>query len=228
MRIVHTMIRVKHLDESLKFYCDGLGMDVLKKKDYESGRFTNTFVGYGSEDDTAVIELTYNWDTHEYDVGDGFGHIAIGVPDVYAACDDLRKKGVKITRDAGSHEAWRRGDRVRRGSQRLQDRAHHSEGVGRVGPHGAGAEQRGRRPGNQKTVLPGLCCSASREMGAWSGSRITSAHRQQISGTPPSLLSALPRFCYGRLGTLRGNHEVRGMSDPITAGRRGAPSSSRR
>ena len=73
MRIVHTMIRVKHLDESLDFYCDGLGMEVLKKKDYESGRFTNCFVGYGSEDDNAVIELTYNWDTHEYDVGDGFG-----------------------------------------------------------------------------------------------------------------------------------------------------------
>lgn len=101
MRIVHTMIRVKHLDESLKFYCDGLGMKVLKQKDYESGRFTNTFVGYGSEEDSAVIELTYNWDTHDYDIGDGFGHIAIGVPDVYATCDDLREKGVKITRDAG-------------------------------------------------------------------------------------------------------------------------------
>ncbi len=74
---------------------------IPKQKDYESGRFTNTFVGYGSEEDNAVIELTYNWDTHEYDVGDGFGHIAIGVPDVYATCDDLREKGVKITRDAG-------------------------------------------------------------------------------------------------------------------------------
>jgi lactoylglutathione lyase len=83
MKIVHTMIRVNDLDESLKFYCDGLGMKLLKKREYESGRFTNVFVGYGSEDTDAVIELTYNWDTHSYDIGNGFGHIALGVPDVY-------------------------------------------------------------------------------------------------------------------------------------------------
>ncbi|MSP37829.1 MAG: lactoylglutathione lyase [Deltaproteobacteria bacterium] len=101
MKIVHTMIRVNNLDESLKFYCDGLGMTLLKKKDYESGRFTNVFVGYGSEATDAVIELTYNWDTHAYDIGNGFGHIALGVPDVYKTCDDLRAKGVRIVREPG-------------------------------------------------------------------------------------------------------------------------------
>ncbi|HEX9786390.1 MAG TPA: VOC family protein, partial [Candidatus Binatia bacterium] len=89
MKIVHTMIRVNDLDESLKFYCDGLGMKLLKKRDYESGRFTNVFVGYGSEETDAVIELTYNWDTHAYDIGNGFGHIALGVPDVYKTCAEL-------------------------------------------------------------------------------------------------------------------------------------------
>ena len=73
MKIVHTMIRVNDLDESLKFYCDGLGMKLLKRRDYESGRFTNVFVGYGAEETDAVIELTYNWDTHKYDLGNGFG-----------------------------------------------------------------------------------------------------------------------------------------------------------
>ena len=101
MKIVHTMIRVNDLDESLKFYCDGLGMKLLKKREYESGRFTNVFVGYGSEETDAVIELTYNWDTHSYDIGNGFGHIALGVADVYKTCDELRAKGIKITREPG-------------------------------------------------------------------------------------------------------------------------------
>jgi len=101
MKIVHTMIRVNDLDESLKFYCDALGMKLLKRRDYESGRFTNAFVGYGSEETDAVIELTYNWDTHSYDIGNGFGHIALGVPDVYKTCEELRAKGVKITREPG-------------------------------------------------------------------------------------------------------------------------------
>jgi catechol 2,3-dioxygenase-like lactoylglutathione lyase family enzyme len=87
MKIVHTMIRVNDLDESLKFYCDGLGMKLLKRRDYESGRFTNVFVGYGAEETEAVIELTYNWDTHKYDLGNGFGHIALGVPDVSSETD---------------------------------------------------------------------------------------------------------------------------------------------
>ena len=73
MKIVHTTIQVNYRDESLKFYCDGLGMKLLKKRDYESGRFTNAFVGYGSEETDPVIELTYNWDTHEYDIGNGLG-----------------------------------------------------------------------------------------------------------------------------------------------------------
>ena len=101
MRIVHTMLRVNDLDESLKFYCEALGMKEIRRKEYESGRFTNCFVGYGSDDQGAVIELTYNWDTHEYDLGNGFGHIAIGVPDVYETCDQLKAKGVKVAREAG-------------------------------------------------------------------------------------------------------------------------------
>ena len=101
MKIVHTMIRVNDLEESLKFYCDGLGMKLLKRRDYESGRFTNVFVGYGSEETDAVIELTYNWDTEHYQLGDAFGHVAIGVDDIYRCCDDLRQKGAKIVREPG-------------------------------------------------------------------------------------------------------------------------------
>ena len=101
MRLLHTMIRVNDLDESLRFYCDQLGMKLLRKKDYPTGRFTLAFVGYGTEDETAVIELTYNWDTHAYEIGNGFGHVALGVGDIYAKCEELRAKGVKITREAG-------------------------------------------------------------------------------------------------------------------------------
>ena len=101
MRLLHTMIRVNDLDESLRFYCDVLGMRLLRKQDYPSGRFTLAFVGYGQEDQTTVIELTYNWDTHAYDLGTGFGHLAIGVPDIYGTCDGLRAKGAKIVREPG-------------------------------------------------------------------------------------------------------------------------------
>ncbi|MFQ5681646.1 MAG: lactoylglutathione lyase [Candidatus Binatia bacterium] len=101
MRIVHTMIRVNDLDQSLQFYCDALGMRLLRKKEFPSGRFTNVFVGFGAEDKEAVIELTYNWDTHEYDLGNAFGHIALGVPDVYQTCEKLRGKGVRIVREPG-------------------------------------------------------------------------------------------------------------------------------
>src|SRR5438309_3430730 len=104
MKIVHTMIRVNDLDESLKFYCDGLGMKLLKKREYSSGRFTNAFVGYGSEETDAVIELTYNWDTHAYDIGNGFGHIALGVPDGYKASDALRPKGAQDVREPGQRK----------------------------------------------------------------------------------------------------------------------------
>jgi lactoylglutathione lyase len=101
MKFLHTMIRVNDLDESIQFYCDILGMKLLRKKDYPSGRFTLAFVGYGNESENAVVELTYNWDTHRYDVGNGFGHLALGVDDIYGTCDQLRKRGVKIVREPG-------------------------------------------------------------------------------------------------------------------------------
>lgn len=101
MRILHTMIRVNDLDDSLKFYCDVLGMRLLRKRDYPEGRFTLAFVGYGGEDREAVIELTYNWDTHQYDLGNGFGHLAVGVEEIYQTCEALRKKGAKIVREPG-------------------------------------------------------------------------------------------------------------------------------
>ena len=101
MRLLHTMIRVNDLDESLRFYCDTLGMKLLRKKDYPSGRFTLAFVGYQAEDKNAVIELTHNWDTHQYDLGNAFGHIAIGVGDIHRTCDALKAKGVKVVREPG-------------------------------------------------------------------------------------------------------------------------------
>ena len=87
MRILHTMLRVGDLEQSIAFYTDVLGMQLLRRKDYPEGKFTLAFVGYGSEEENAVIELTHNWDTDSYDLGDGYGHIALEVPDVYAACD---------------------------------------------------------------------------------------------------------------------------------------------
>jgi lactoylglutathione lyase len=101
MRLMHTMIRVNDLDESLKFYCDALGMKLLRKQDYPAGEFTLAFIGYGGIRDATVVELTYNWGKHKYEVGDGFGHLAIGVDDVYGACQALKAKGVKVVREAG-------------------------------------------------------------------------------------------------------------------------------
>jgi lactoylglutathione lyase len=101
MKLMHTMIRVNDLDESVKFYCEVMGMKLLRRKDYEAGRFTLAFVGYQDESENAVVELTYNWDTHHYDLGNAFGHFAIGVKDVYKACDTLRAKGAKIVREPG-------------------------------------------------------------------------------------------------------------------------------
>jgi lactoylglutathione lyase len=101
MKLLHTMIRVNDLEESIKFYCDLLGMKLLRRKDYPSGRFTLAFVGYGSESETSVVELTYNWDTHKYDLGNAFGHLAVGVEDIYKVCDELRGKGAKIVREPG-------------------------------------------------------------------------------------------------------------------------------
>ena len=101
MQLLHTMIRVSDLDESLRFYCGALGMQLLRKHDVPAGRFTLAFVGYGDEASNTVVELTYNWDTHQYDVGTGFGHLAIGVSDIYRMCDELRTKGVKVVREPG-------------------------------------------------------------------------------------------------------------------------------
>ncbi|MBE9194040.1 lactoylglutathione lyase [Synechocystis sp. LEGE 06083] len=101
MFLLHTMIRVGDLDKSLQFYCDILGMNLLRKKDYPSGEFTLAFVGYGKESDNAVIELTHNWGTDKYDLGNGFGHIALGVEDIYGTCDKIRTKGGKVVREPG-------------------------------------------------------------------------------------------------------------------------------
>ena len=101
MRLLHTMLRVNDLDASLQFYCDRLGMRLLRKMDYPGGRFTLAFVGYASEDQTAVIELTHNWDPHQYDLGDAFGHIALGVDDIYQTCNALKAHGVKVVREPG-------------------------------------------------------------------------------------------------------------------------------
>lgn len=101
MRLLHTMLRVGNLDKSLAFYTEVLGMKLLRRKDYPEGRFTLAFVGYGEESETAVIELTHNWDTDSYDLGTGYGHIALEVDDAYAACDAVRTKGGKVVREAG-------------------------------------------------------------------------------------------------------------------------------
>jgi lactoylglutathione lyase len=101
MRILHTMLRVGDLDRSLAFYTKVLGMKELRRKDYPDGRFTLAFVGYGSEDETAVLELTHNWDTKSYDLGNAYGHVAVAVPDAYKACEDVKKLGGKVTREPG-------------------------------------------------------------------------------------------------------------------------------
>lgn len=105
MRILHTMLRVGDLEKSVEFYTTVLGMKLLRQKDYPDGKFTLAFVGYGPESDNSVIELTYNWDTDHYDLGNGYGHIALEVNDVYQACDDIRQRGGKITREAGPMNA---------------------------------------------------------------------------------------------------------------------------
>ena len=101
MRVLHTMLRVGNLERSLAFYTEVLGMRQLRRQDYPDGRFTLAFVGYGEESEGAVIELTFNWDTASYDLGNGFGHIALAVPDAYAACAEIKNRGGKVTREAG-------------------------------------------------------------------------------------------------------------------------------
>ena len=101
MRLLHTMLRVGNLDESLKFYCDILGMKLLRQKDYPGGQFTLAFVGYGDESDHSVLELTHNWGTEKYDLGDGYGHIALGVDDIYGTCDAIKAQGGNVVREPG-------------------------------------------------------------------------------------------------------------------------------
>ncbi|HTO09623.1 MAG TPA: lactoylglutathione lyase [Myxococcota bacterium] len=101
MRMLHTMLRVGDLERSLAFYTGPLGMKLLRRTDFPGGRFTLAFVGYGDESDHTVLELTHNWDTKSYDLGAGYGHIALGVPDVYATCAQLKEQGVKVTREPG-------------------------------------------------------------------------------------------------------------------------------
>lgn len=101
MRILHTMIRVTDLDRSLDFYTGCLGMHLLRKADYPDGQFTLAFVGFGPESEQAAIELTYNWDTDQYDHGSAFGHIAIDVGDVYEACARIKAAGGEVIREAG-------------------------------------------------------------------------------------------------------------------------------
>ena len=99
---LHTMIRVLDIEKSVDFYTRLLGMKLLRKKDFPGGRFTNVFVGYGSEDTHAVVELTHNWDQVEpYELGSGYGHIALGVKDIYKVCEDLERSGAKIPRKPG-------------------------------------------------------------------------------------------------------------------------------
>jgi len=101
MRLLHTMIRVGNLEESLKFYCEVLGMKLLRQKEYPEGKFTLAFVGYGPESEQAVIELTYNWGVDQYDIGTGYGHVALGVDDIYGTCEAIKTKGGKVTREPG-------------------------------------------------------------------------------------------------------------------------------
>ncbi|MEH2451372.1 lactoylglutathione lyase [Nostoc sp.] len=101
MRLLHTMLRVGNLEESLKFYCEVLGMKLLRRKDYPGGEFTLAFVGYGDESDNTVIELTYNWGVEKYELGNAYGHIALGVDDIYAMCEEIRNQAGKIVREPG-------------------------------------------------------------------------------------------------------------------------------
>lgn len=108
MRILHTMLRTGDLDRSIDFYTTVLGMKLLRRHDYPEGKFTLAFLGYGEEREQAVIELTYNWGVDHYEMGTSYGHIAIEVDDVYAACDEIRRQGGQVVREAGPMNAGTR------------------------------------------------------------------------------------------------------------------------
>ena len=101
MRLLHTMLRVGNLEASLKFYCELLGMKLLRQKDYPGGKFTLAFVGYGDESDNTVLELTYNWEVEQYELGNAYGHIALGVDDIYSTCEEIKARGGKVVREPG-------------------------------------------------------------------------------------------------------------------------------
>jgi lactoylglutathione lyase len=101
MRMLHTMLRVGDLERSLRFYTEVLGMRLLRRKDFPDGKFTLAFVGYGEESETAVLELTYNWGVDRYEPGNAYGHIAIAVDSAYKACEEVKRRGGKVTREAG-------------------------------------------------------------------------------------------------------------------------------
>jgi lactoylglutathione lyase len=98
---LHTMLRVRNLEESVAFYTNLLGMKELRRTEVPAGKYTLVFVGYGAEPNHTVLELTYNWGVDSYEMGTAFGHLALGVPDIYATCETLRKAGVKISREPG-------------------------------------------------------------------------------------------------------------------------------
>jgi len=101
MRILHTMLRVGDLERSLRFYTEVLGMRLLRRNDYPEGKFTLAFVGYGEESDSAVLELTHNWGVGKYELGNAYGHVAIAVDDAFKACEEVKRRGGKVTREAG-------------------------------------------------------------------------------------------------------------------------------
>ncbi len=155
-RLLHTMLRVRDLEKSLDFYTRLLGMKLLRRKDYPSGEFTLAFVGYGEEEASTVIELTYNWPRKEpYALGEAFGHLAIAVRDIHGACERLAREGVKISAPAGADEAWQHRHRVRRGSRRLQDR------VDRAGLSGRRPPCVRRAPRPERNGAAGRPCRAA-------------------------------------------------------------------
>jgi lactoylglutathione lyase len=101
MRILHTMLRVGNLEKSIEFYTEVLGMKMLRRRDYPDGKFTLAFVGYQDEADGSVLELTHNWGVERYDLGGGYGHVAIEVDDAYRSCEEVKRRGGRVTREAG-------------------------------------------------------------------------------------------------------------------------------